>query len=88
MPNRRAITSDVDARDLPFIEPGSRTPEGLFRLKEGTGLQHCIARGLAVAESADLFWWETSQPDRNDACAFVEGVQKKYPGKAPAEAAE
>ena len=77
----RLITSDVDERDLPFIEPDSRTPEGFFRLKEGTGLQHCIARGLAFAESADLLWWETSQPDLNDARAFAEGVQKKYPGK-------
>jgi isocitrate lyase len=77
----RLITSDVDERDRPFIEPHSRTPEGFFRLKEGTGLQHCIARGLAFAESADLLWWETSQPDLNDARAFAEGVQKKYPGK-------
>jgi isocitrate lyase len=77
----RLITSDVDERDLPFIEPGSRTPEGFFRLKEGTGLRHCIARGLAFAESADLLWWETSQPDLNDARVFAEGVQKKYPGK-------
>ena len=77
----RLITSDVDKRDLPFIEPGSRTPEGFFRLKEGTGLQHCIARGLAFAEVADLLWWETSHPDLDDARAFAEGVQKKYPGK-------
>src|SRR4029077_12952905 len=41
----------------------------------------CIARGLAFAESADLLWWETSHPDLNDARAFAEGVQKKYPGK-------
>src|SRR6202040_501449 len=77
----RLITSDVDERDRPFIEPDSRTPEGFFRLKEGTGLQHCIARGLSFAESADLLWWETSQPDLNDARAFAEDVQKKYPGK-------
>jgi isocitrate lyase len=77
----RLITSDVDERDRPFIEPHSQTPEGFFRLKEGTGLQRCIARGLAFAESADLLWWETSQPDLNDARAFAEGVQKKYPGK-------
>src|ERR1051326_1283441 len=50
----RLITSDVDERDRPFIEPGSRTPEGFYRLKEGTGLDHCIARGLAYAELADL----------------------------------
>jgi isocitrate lyase len=77
----RLITSDVDARDLPFIEPGSRTPEGFFRLKEGTGLRHCIARGLAFADSADLLWWETSQPDLNDARAFAEAVHARYPGK-------
>src|SRR6476646_10115579 len=43
----RLITSDVDERDRPFIEANSRTPEGFFRLKAGTGLDHCIARGLA-----------------------------------------
>src|ERR1700709_2050990 len=45
----KLITSDVDERDRPFIEEGSRTPEGFYRLKEGTGLAHCIARGLAYA---------------------------------------
>src|SRR5690606_32926684 len=44
------ITSDVDERDRPFIAPDSRTPEGFYRLKPGTGLDHCIARGLAYAE--------------------------------------
>src|SRR3954453_6569716 len=38
----RLITSDVDERDRPFIEPNSRTPEGFFRLKPNTGLAHCI----------------------------------------------
>src|SRR5918994_2204622 len=57
------ITSDVDERDRPFIEPDSRTPEGFYRLKDGTGLDHCIARGLAYARYADLLWWETSHPD-------------------------
>jgi isocitrate lyase len=77
----RLITSDVDERDRPFIEPDSRTPEGFFRLKAGTGLQHCIARGLAYAECADLLWWETSHPDLEEARAFAEGVHKKFPGK-------
>ena len=44
----KLITSDVDERDRPFLT-GERTPEGFFRLKEGTGLDHCIARGLAFA---------------------------------------
>src|SRR4029079_10348734 len=59
----RLVTSDVDERDRPFIEPNSRTPEGFFRLKTGTGLDHCIARGLAYARYADLLWWGTSPPD-------------------------
>jgi isocitrate lyase len=50
----KLISSDVDERDRPFIEPDSRTPEGFYRLKDGTGLDHCIARGLAYAELADL----------------------------------
>ncbi|MEJ0092872.1 MAG: isocitrate lyase [Methylocella sp.] len=77
----RLITSDVDPRDRQFIEPNSQTPEGFFRLKEGTGLDHCIARGLAYAEVADLLWWETSHPDLNDARKFAEAVHAKYPGK-------
>jgi len=77
----RLITSDVDDRDRPFIEEDSRTPEGFFRLKEGTGLDHCIARGLAYAKYADVLWWETSHPDLDDARKFAEAVQKEHPGK-------
>ena len=77
----RLITSDVDERDRPFIEPDSRTPEGFFRLKAGTGLDHCIARGLAYARYADLLWWETSHPDLEEARAFAEAVHDKFPGK-------
>lgn len=77
----RLITSDIDERDRPFIESGERTPEGFFRLKEGTGLDHCIARGLAYAKYADLLWWETSHPDLDDARKFAEAVHKQYPGK-------
>jgi isocitrate lyase len=77
----RLITSDVDERDREFIEADSRTPEGFFRLKEGTGLDHCIKRGLAFAEVADLLWWETSHPDLDDARRFAEAIHKKHPGK-------
>jgi len=77
----RLITSDVDERDRPFLT-GERTPEGFYRLKEGTGLDHCIARGLAFAEHADLLWWETSHPDLADARAFAEAVHREHPGKA------
>jgi isocitrate lyase len=76
----RLITSDVDERDRQFLT-GERTQEGFFRLKEGTGLDHCIARGLAFAPHADLLWWETSHPDLNDARIFAEAVHAQYPGK-------
>ena len=76
----RLITSDVDERDRPFLT-GERTPEGFFRLKEGTGLDHCIARGLAFAPHADLLWWETSHPDLEEARIFAEAVHREYPGK-------
>lgn len=74
------LTSDVDERDRPFIT-GERTPEGFFRLKPGSGLDHCISRGLAYADIADLLWWETSHPDLDDAKKFAEAVHKKHPGK-------
>jgi len=77
----KLITSDIDERDRPFIIPDERTPEGFYRLKEGTGLDHCIARGLSYAPYADLLWWETSHPDLEDARKFAEAVHKEYPGK-------
>ncbi len=77
----KLITSDVDERDRPFIVPDSRTPEGFYRLKDGTGLDHCIARGLAYAPFADALWWETSHPDLGEARAFAEAVRKVYPDK-------
>ena len=80
----RLITSDVDERDRPFIEEGSRTPEGFCRLKEGSGLAHCIARGIAYADYADMLWWETSHPDLDEAREFAEAVQKVHPGKVMA----
>ena len=76
----RLITSDVDERDREFLT-GERTPEGFFRLKDGTGVDHCIKRGLAFAEHADLLWWETSHPNLAEAKLFAEAVQKAHPGK-------
>jgi len=77
----KLITSDVDERDRPFIVEGSRTAEGFYRLKDGSGLAHCIARGLAYAPHADALWWETSHPDLTEARQFAEAVHRKYPGK-------
>ena len=77
----KLITSDVDERDHAFIVSGSRTPEGFYHLKEGTGLAHCIARGLAYAPYADALWWETSHPDLGEARQFAEAVHRQFPGK-------
>jgi isocitrate lyase len=76
----KLITSDVDERDGEFLT-GERTAEGFFRLKDGTGLDHCIKRGLAFAPHADLLWWETSHPDLDEARRFAEAIQRGYPGK-------
>jgi isocitrate lyase len=76
----RLITSDIDERDRPFIT-GERTAEGFYRLEAGTGLAHCIRRGLAFARYADLLWWETSTPNLADAREFAEAVQREFPGK-------
>ena len=75
------LTSDIDERDRPFIAAGERTAEGFFRLKPGTGLEHCIARGLAYARYADVLWWETSKPNLDEARAFAEAIQRQFPGK-------
>ena len=76
----KLITSDVDERDHEFLT-GERTAEGFFRLKEGTGVDHCIKRGLSFAEHADLLWWETSYPNLDDARRFAEAIKKEYPNK-------
>jgi len=75
----KLITSDVDERDRPFIEPNSRTAEGFYRLKGG--LECAIARGVAYAPYADLVWCETSRPNLEEAKRFAEGVRKHHPNK-------
>ena len=76
----KLITSDVDERDREFLT-GERTAEGFHRLKPGTGLAHCIKRGLAFARYADLLWWETSKPDLADARRFAHAIHREFPGK-------
>jgi isocitrate lyase len=75
------LTSDVDERDHPFIDRTNRTAEGFFRIRPGMGKQYAIARSLAYAPYADLLWWETSDPDLDDARAFAEAVRTEFPGK-------
>jgi isocitrate lyase len=76
----KLITSDVDERDREFLT-GERTAEGFYLLRPGTGLAHCIKRGIAFAKYADLLWWETSTPNLDEAKAFADAVHKVYPNK-------
>jgi isocitrate lyase len=76
------LTADIDERDRPFIT-GERTAEGFFRLKSGHGIgvDYEIARSLAYAPYADLLWWETSEPNLEEAERFANAIAKHYPGK-------
>ncbi|MES2711625.1 MAG: isocitrate lyase [Pseudomonadota bacterium] len=74
------LTADVDERDRPFIG-NDRTAEGFFRIRPKMGKQYAIARSLAYAPYADLLWWETSDPDLDDARAFAEAIHREFPGK-------
>lgn len=76
----KLLTSDVDERDQPFVT-GERTAEGFYRLKEGAGLDNCIARAKAFAAHADLLWFETSKPSLDQARTFAEAVHREFPGK-------
>ena len=74
------LTADVDERDRPFIS-GERTAEGFHRITPGKGVDYAIARSLAYAPYADLLWWETSEPNLQEAEKFANAIAKKYPGK-------
>ncbi len=74
------LTTDVDPRDRPFLS-GERTPEGFFRIKPGHGVDYAIARGLAFAPYADLLWWETSEPNLEEAQRFADAIHAEFPGK-------
>ena len=74
------LTADVDERDRPFLT-GERTAEGFYRIKPGLGVQYAIARSLAYAPYADLLWWETSEPNLEEARQFAEAIHAQFPGK-------
>ena len=74
------LTADVDERDRPFIS-GERTPEGFFRIRPGMGVDYAIARSLAYAPYADLLWWETSEPNLEEAQRFADAIHRQFPGK-------
>jgi isocitrate lyase len=74
------LTSDIDERDRPFLS-GERTAEGFFRIRPGMGVQYAIARSLAYAPYADLLWWETSEPNLEEAEQFANAMARRFPGK-------
>ena len=74
------LTADVDERDRPFLT-GERTTEGYHRIKPGVGVDYAIARGLAYAPYADLLWWETSEPNLEEAQRFADAIHAEFPGK-------
>lgn len=76
----KLVTSDVDERDAEFLT-GERTPEGYYRLREDTGFERCVVRGLAYAPYADLLWMETSKPDLAQARRFAEAIHERFPNK-------
>jgi isocitrate lyase len=74
----KLITSDIDPYDQPLLT-GERTYEGFFVTRGG--MEATIARGLAYAPYADLLWFETSEPDLEQARQFAEAIHRQYPGK-------
>eukprot|EP00798_Chlamydomonas_sp_ICE-L_P018495 gene18495-24992_t len=72
------LTSDIDERDKKFCT-GERTPEGFYKVKGG--IEVAISRGLAYAPYADLVWFETGEPNLDEARAFAKAMHAKYPGK-------
>jgi isocitrate lyase len=72
------LTSDTDPRDHEFLT-GNRTAEGFFCIRGG--MDSAIARGIAYAPYADLVWWETSEPNLEEARRFADAIHAKFPGK-------
>ena len=72
------LTSDIDPWDRRFLT-GERTDEGFFRIQPG--VETAIARGLVFAPYADMVWWETSEPNLEEARRFAEAIHEQFPGK-------
>jgi isocitrate/methylisocitrate lyase len=72
------LTSDIDPVDHRFIT-GSRTSEGFYHVR--AGLDQAIARGLSYAPYSDLLWFETSEPDLQEAERVAREIHEQFPGK-------
>ena len=72
----KLLMTDVDDNDRKFMT-GERTSEGFYQITGG--LEMGCDRGQAVAEYADLVWWETSKPCLKDAKRFADAVRGAHP---------
>ena len=72
------VTSDIDPADREYITD-QRTPEGYYVVRNG--LEPTIARALSYAPYADMLWFESSHPDREEARIFAEAIHSQFPGK-------
>ncbi|MCI0788045.1 MAG: isocitrate lyase [Chloroflexi bacterium] len=72
------ITSDIDPVDRGFLT-GERTSEGYYRVSGG--MESIVARGLAYAPYSDMIWFESSNPDLEEARVFADAIHKEFPGK-------
>jgi isocitrate lyase len=52
-------------------------PDGVTDVRK----DYAIARSLAYAPYADLLWWETSEPNRDEAKRFADAIHRAFPGK-------
>jgi isocitrate lyase len=72
------ITSDIDSNDRPFLT-GKRTAEGFWETRGA--LAATIERAKAYAPYADLLWYETSEPNLEEAGQFSDAIHARFPGK-------
>jgi isocitrate lyase len=72
------VSSDTDARDQRFLT-GRRTREGYYETRPG--LESAIQRGLCYAPYAEMLWFETNEPDLEEARAFADAIHRQHPGK-------
>jgi len=72
------LTSAIDPVDRQSLT-GSRTAEGFYQIFGSIDVS--IARGLAYASYADLLWFETSEPNIDEAKNFSQAIHRQFPGK-------
>ena len=79
---RRSCSPPTSTSATARSSPASAPPEGFFRIKPGCGVDYAIARSLAYAPYADLLWWETCEPDLDEARALRRRDPRgEFPGK-------